>query len=170
MNWKTLLGPIALVAVVGVLAIAIMRSKPKTPPGGNVANPARTAAAEPDDALRVGRHVFQPGKEDNEGTLDIFTDGKPVQHITGTNFILKDFVEALPGWKNGTDINGDGIPEVVVMEDSGGAHCCTSWRIFHAGDTVEQIYEVSNGHTDFFPFVDARHDGNLALQVYDWTF
>jgi hypothetical protein len=57
------------------------------------------------------------------------------------------------------------------MEDTGGAHCCVSWRIFRAGQTVEQIYEFTNGHTDFCPLVpDENHPGQYVLQVFDWTF
>jgi hypothetical protein len=167
MSRTRILGAVALVALVGAAVALVVRKKPDKGAAAAASAPAEDVAG----SLRVGRHVFQVGKEDAlQGSLDIFTDGKLVRHITGTNFSLGDFVEPLEGWTNGSDINGDSVPEVVVMEDSGGAHCCTSWRIFHAGETVEQIYEFSNGHTDFFPFLDARHDGNLALTVYDWTF
>jgi hypothetical protein len=99
-----------------------------------------TLEGEPVARLQVGRHEFQVRKPDaTQGWLDILTDGKPVRHIAGVNFTLSDFSEQPEGWTNGTDINGDSIPEVVVMEDTGGAHCCTSWRVFHAGQTVEQI-------------------------------
>src|SRR5207237_4028042 len=103
-------------------------------------------------------------------TLEILTNGKVVKRIEGNIFSLGGFDDTPPGWRNGTDTNGDKIPEVIVREETGGAHCCTSWRIFSAGPTVEQIFEVDNGHTDFFPFADVNHDGKLEIAEYDWTF
>jgi hypothetical protein len=168
MRWAKIIG-VAALAIVLVAAFLLLRRK--APQAAPATAPAAGALdGEPLARLRVGRHEFQVRKSDTEGALDILTDGKPVKHIAGVNFTLNDFGEQPPGWTNGSDINGDSVPEVVVMEDTGGAHCCTSWRIFHAGQTVEQIYEFSNGHTDFFPFVDMTHDGKLALRVYDWTF
>ncbi len=123
------------------------------------------------DSLRVGRHDFQVGKQDaTQGWLDIRTDNRIVTHMTGSTFSLKDFTDEPAGWKNGADINGDSIPEVLVQESTGGAHCCMSWRIFRAGADVRQIFEFDNGHTDFFPLVDVNGDGKWELQIYDWTF
>ena len=116
--------------------------------------------------LRVGHHTFRVAA----AGLEILTDGKVAKRVAGENLSLGPFDDAPPGWRNGRDINGDKIPEVIVREDTGGAHCCTSWRIFRAGVTVEQIFVVNNGHTDFFPFADLNHDGKLEIKLYDWTF
>jgi hypothetical protein len=166
---------IAAVVALPLIAVAafLLLHRESPVPTATAAPPPMPATleGEPVARLQVGRHEFQVRKPDaTQGWLDILTDGKLVKHIAGVNFTLNDFGEQPEGWTNGSDINGDSVPEVVVMEDTGGAHCCTSWRIFHAGQTVEQIYEVSNGHTDFFPFIDLTHDGKLALRVYDWTF
>ena len=61
-------------------------------------------------------------------------------------------------------------PKCWSRNTTGGAHCCTSWRIFSAGQDVRQIYEFDNGHTDFFPLVDVNGDGKFELQIFDWTF
>jgi len=159
-----------LVAIPIVLVAAFLLVSRKQPPPAQARGFRASLEGQPLATLRVGRHEFQVRKSDAGGSLDILTEGKSVKHITGVNFRLDDFGETPAGWKNGSDINGDSVPEVVVMEDTGGAHCCTSWRIFHAGDSVDQIYEFTNGHTDLFPFVDMTHDGKLALRVYDWTF
>ncbi len=164
MGRTKILGAAAVLVVLAGAAL-LLRQKPDV-----AAAPTAPAASGSGGTLRVGRHEFQVRKTDAEGALAILTDGKLVKHITGVNFSLNDFPEAPPDWKNGTDINGDSVPEVVVMEDTGGAHCCTSWRIFHAGQTVEQIYEFTNGHTDLFPFADINHDGKMELRIYDWTF
>jgi hypothetical protein len=128
-------------------------------------------AGEPDDSLRIGRHVFQVRRQDpTRGSLDILTDGKVVKHITGAAFSLHDFGDEPAGWKNGSDINGDSVPEVLVQEYTGGMHCCTSWRIFRAGREVEQIFEFSNGHTDFCPLIQEDGNSRFAVQLVDWTF
>jgi hypothetical protein len=121
----------------------------------------------PDGWLRVGAHTFRVTASN---TLEIATNGRVAKRISGHNFSLGPFDDAPPEWRNGHDINSDGIPEVIVREDAGGAHCCTSWRIFSAGPSVQQIFTVDNGHTDFFPFEDLNDDGNLEIKIYDWTF
>jgi len=147
-----------------------LRLKPEKPPPMRLAV-VQLTTDEIVDSLQVGRHVFQVRKHDEtEGSLDVLTDGKITSHMTGAVFSLKDFTDEPAGWKNGTDINGDSIPEVLVEESTGGAHCCISWRIFRAGNDARQIYEFDNGHTDFFPLVDVNGDGRFELQIYDWTF
>jgi hypothetical protein len=158
--------------VVGGLTVAaiagLMIWKTRTPVSPSPAQ----AAQEGPDSLRVGRHLFRVSNENpGQGTLEILSEGQPAQRIAGGAFSLTDLGQDDPGWKNGADINGDGIPEVIVRESTGGAHCCISWRIFSAGPAeAKQIYQFDNGHTDFFPFFDANGDGKLEVKRYDWTF
>src|SRR5436309_1285585 len=116
MSWKRMLGAVSVLVVLGAAVALLLRPKPDKDTAFAEAAPAE----ESDGSLRIGRHMFRAGKEDAlQGSLDIFTDGKLVRHITGSNFSLKDFTDELPGWTNGTDINGDSVSEVVVMEDTG---------------------------------------------------
>ena len=93
-----------------------------------------------------------------------------MQTLEGGIFILADFEDAPKNWKNGDDLNGDGIPDVVVQEYTGGAHCCTTWHIFTLSNPLRQIAEFEAQHSDLFPFADVNNDGKLELVKFDWTF
>jgi hypothetical protein len=170
MTLRRIIAPAAVFILLAV-AYALVRHQPEKPRRLAVLAVVSLNNDEPIDSLRVGRHTFQVRKQDaTQGSLDIRTDGKLVTHTTGATFTVRDFTDQPAGWTNGMDINGDSIPEVVVQEYTGGAHCCTSWRIFRAGRDVQPIYAFDNGHTDFFPLVDVNSDGICELQIFDWTF
>src|SRR5260370_31812011 len=43
---------------------------------------------------------------------------------------------------SGTDINGDGKPELIVQGYSGGAHCCYTYRIISLSGGVPLVCEI----------------------------
>jgi hypothetical protein len=44
------------------------------------------------------------------------------------------------------DLTGDGIPELLVEESSGGAHCCHTFRVFSLGATPELLLDFPAGN------------------------
>lgn len=68
-----------------------------------------------------------------------------------------------------TDLTGDGVPEAVVLEWSGGAHCCFTLHIcqFTPRFHVQQI-ELKHGSEGVF--VQADDDPALEIRMHDWTF
>ena len=46
----------------------------------------------------------------------------------------------------GTDINGDGFPDLVVSAWSGGAHCCYSTAVYSVGQDVKPILVLETGN------------------------
>jgi streptogramin lyase len=72
-----------------------------------------------------------------------------------------------------TDLDGDGEPEVIVPIDSGGAHCCTSWRVYRWVAATRR-YEGSEqmwGDTTSAPrMIDLNHDGRPELVAKDDRF
>lgn len=70
----------------------------------------------------------------------------------------------------GTDLSGDGVPNFVVTEWSGGAHCCFLLKVFAAGEEFRQVAELDLEHTGGAEFTDADGDGRWELTAHDWTF
>ncbi len=72
------------------------------------------------------------------------------------------------------DINGDGVPDVVVREYTGGAHCCTIDHLFSLGQDGLRHIELHHGHGDpDLPggrFIQADDDPALEVRTLEWTF
>jgi hypothetical protein len=69
----------------------------------------------------------------------------------------------------GTDINGDGIPEIIVEYFSGGVHCCLQYTVFSLGKTLKFV-TVMNGEHSGFEFKDIDGDGKYEAIGRDWGF
>jgi hypothetical protein len=67
----------------------------------------------------------------------------------------------------GQDINNDGIPEFVLGEWTGGAHCCYTYKIFSLGNEFKKIAELDSGD-EVFIFQDIDNDGSLEIIGRDW--
>ena len=65
---------------------------------------------------------------------------------------------------SGRDITGDGSPDVVVTEWSGGAHCCYSTTVYsvEAGNAVREIFGANTGSC-MTNFEDLDGDRRLEL-------
>ena len=70
------------------------------------------------------------------------------------------------------DVTGNGIPDLVVREYSGGAHCCTTTYIFElAKDHFVAFEPIDQGHsTGRESFVQADDDPALEIRTCDWRF
>jgi hypothetical protein len=71
-----------------------------------------------------------------------------------------------------TDLNGDGIPDAIVRTHSGGAHCCSTYRIVsleRSGPRVLLEYAAGNGG---LKPVDVDGDGIAELMTGDdvWAY
>ncbi len=88
-------------------------------------------------------------------------------NINGEN--LKGF-PPIPEIKAGTDITGNGIPNVIVSAWSGGAHCCFSFIVLELGKTFKVAARINAKHSDLAHFEDINHDGKFVFVGNDWTF
>jgi hypothetical protein len=68
------------------------------------------------------------------------------------------------------DITGDGIPDVLVLQNSGGSHCCATWLLFSVGPSLRLLSKVQNESSYSFPLKNIKGDGVYQLIVADWTF
>lgn len=120
---------------------------------------------DPDASLRLG----WPGE-----SLEIFQDGKRVYTERSVNFAIGHlFGDAATNQLTavGKDITGKGLPNVVVSEWSGGAHCCFIFHIFEIGKELQKIAELDAGHGDGDThFADVDGDGRLEVFLRDWSF
>lgn len=69
----------------------------------------------------------------------------------------------------GRDITGDGVPDVVVEQFSGGMHCCTQSTVLGLGPALHD-YGTINGADGEVEFEDADGDGVLEARIGDWRF
>jgi hypothetical protein len=73
---------------------------------------------------------------------------------------------------SGADINGDGFPDLVVTDYSGGAHCCYTTTVYSVSDEPRQILSVESGHCGPGEFADLDNDGTLEFTTCDdgWAY
>jgi hypothetical protein len=69
-----------------------------------------------------------------------------------------------------TDLNGDGVPEVIVSSYSGGAHCCLEYEVYSLGRTAKKIADDLPGAHSECVFADLDGDGRFEAIGADWTF
>jgi hypothetical protein len=58
----------------------------------------------------------------------------------------------------GTDITGNGIPDLIVTEWTGGAHCCFTAHVFELGEAFARIGQIPGGDGGVL-FRDLNGDG-----------
>lgn len=68
------------------------------------------------------------------------------------------------------DLTGDGVPELVLADWSGGAHCCFTYYVFTLGPRFAVLDTIPLEHSDDARFQDVDGDGALELRTRDWTF
>jgi hypothetical protein len=69
----------------------------------------------------------------------------------------------------GSDLTGRGQPDVVIHEYSGGAHCCSTYRIFELGDTFREVAVIEAQHGEI-EFVDLDGNGIPVIELQDWSY
>jgi hypothetical protein len=102
--------------------------------------------------------------------LQVFKDG---QLVFSTNSHLF-FDPEDPGTDNGTprpltNITGNGMPDLVVGEWSGGAHCCMTYYVFELGDVFRQVATIEAEHGDV-QFEDLDGNNIPVVQLQDWHY
>ncbi len=68
------------------------------------------------------------------------------------------------------DLTGDGVPELVLSDWSGGAHCCFTYYVFSLGPRLAVLDTIPLEHSDQARFEDRDGDGAHELRTRDWTF
>lgn len=106
--------------------------------------------------------------------VEILKAGKRVYMQTGYSFSLgyaldhdqsPDSVPVPPG----TDMTGEGIPDLLVTEWSGGAHCCYSFHVFRLGSEFKKIQTIPVFDADESDFVKRPGIPGLVLVTADYS-
>lgn len=82
----------------------------------------------------------------------------------------KDEVFHPPAIPLGTDITGLGKPNLILIEFSGGAHCCFTFHVVELGSSPQEIASIEAEHSDYAHFEDLNHDGTYEFVGWDYTF
>lgn len=71
----------------------------------------------------------------------------------------------------GEDITGDGLPNVILSEYSGGAHCCWTYYVLslNSDKTIGIVAVIHANHGEAL-FTDLDNDGTWECILADWTF
>jgi hypothetical protein len=127
------------------------------------------------DEVTIGRYVVRTYRDAGHdgGSWEILADGRRVLAGEGWCFgigrMWDDASDEDPERLVGRDINGDGAPEVVLYEWTGGAHCCFVARVVWLGPRCRVLAEIEGRHS--VPrFLDCDGDGVMEVVVHDWTF
>lgn len=108
-----------------------------------------------------------------EGVFEVLRRGRRVYSASGGRFGIDqlhhdDKTHILT--RMGRSITGDSQPNLVVAEWTGGAHCCSVFRIFEIGARFKLLDTVDAADSAEPAFRDLRGDGNLDLVMNDHTF
>lgn len=160
--------------------------------GATIGSPSRCAAdalnstvlphreqTSPPYVVRV--YFDQVAKDGSDAYYEILKDNKSVFQQKAAHKGEKFFIGAMSDKdpdaslvKMGKDITGDGQPDLVVSEWSGGANCCLTFHIFEIGSTFRKIGTIDGKYGDAGPhFMHMDKDSKTAglqVQVSDWTF
>ena len=114
-----------------------------------------------------GEYVAKSLGVDSYGALQILKDGRQVYFVRKRNFLLESGEIPIP--KMGTDTTGDGIPNLVVVGYSGGAHCCFKIHLFEIGEKFRHLQDLDlrYGGTSFR---NLDKDAALEIVTTDWSY
>jgi hypothetical protein len=90
-------------------------------------------------ALRVWHNAANTGSQGFDAILTLAQAGEPAIQIE-----FFDNLDPLTG----SDITGDGTPEVIVETYSGGAHCCFSTVVYSLGSQTTKVLETGASNCD----------------------
>jgi len=97
-----------------------------------------------------------PNDEGSEGSLEILKLGTRVYASQHASFQIDG-----TGAPIGADVTGAGMPDLVVKEYSGGAHCCTSFEVFELGGSFHKVANIEQGDCDGGKFQRQNDSGYL---------
>ena len=71
--------------------------------------------------------------------------------------------------KVGDDFTGEGMPELLISESSGGAHCCYTFHLFRLGPQFSHIQDIPLLDADESAFVRRPGVKGLVLASFDFS-
>ena len=108
------------------------------------------------------------------GCVEILRDNKRIFSETGVIFQIggspnyADDPNALI--RVGTDVTGDGKPNLILGHWTGEAGCCYRLEVFEVGSDFRKVAGIDVQRSADAEFADVDGDGRLELIAEDWTF
>lgn len=161
---------IAHLILCGVIASIVTTSGCRTTPPVHSFVPNGTLQEE----LSSGDYVARTYREQTgDGSFEILWKGVRVHAAHGYCFRIakgcgEDKTNSLTSI--GSDITGDGKPNLVVFEWTGGAHCCYLFHVFEIGKRFRYIQTINAENSDLADFKNVDDDPALEFPTVDWTF
>jgi hypothetical protein len=87
-------------------------------------------------------------------------DGKVVFEVTGA--------EAMVNAISGSDVNGDGKPDVVIETHRTAGQCCYTYSILTPGENPPLVRQITT--TPPLVFEDRDNDGKVEIATHDFAF
>ncbi len=113
--------------------------------------------------FRAGAGFYQILKNGRQ----IFADSGNIYHI-GSNYEDEPASKLVSIGKN---VTGDGQPNLLISDWTGGAHCCFSFHLFQIADNDFRLIQTfDTEHTDYANFINLDNDPALEFRMFDWTF
>ncbi len=140
--------------------------------GGAVSYPDGSPAVIGQDEERYQEYLVRIINYENEGFVEILKNGLKVCSLhEASNF---GFAKVHEG-KNylllmGTDVTGNGQPDLVISEWSPGSHCCYTFHLFEIGDRFHHIQSIDAGSSESARFQNLDGTPGLEFITDDWTF
>jgi hypothetical protein len=151
-----------------------------------LAMPARSATSKQNPPLQKSESFggytvntyFDPDSNSKDAYYEILRNKKSVYRgratEMGEKFLIGKLYDDDPDAKlvtMGRDITGDGQPDVLISEWTGGANCCLIFHLFEIGPRFRKIADIDAEYGDQGPhFVHLDQAPGLQVQVHDWTF
>lgn len=132
------------------------------------------ASESPGQQVEIGTYVVRLQREsDAPGIVcEILQRGHCVRRWAGHSFQVgaTSWGGPCPEPVMGRDITGDGVPDLVIAEWTGGAHCRFLFHVFGLGSQLCDLGTLDAGHADLAGFEDLDSDGRLEFVTPDWSF
>lgn len=112
---------------------------------------------------RCGAYTVQlreNGFGDPQDSVSLLLNGRAV-------LTLKD---EMVGRDHCGDLTGDGVPEVILTQFSGGAHCCTTVSVYSLTTPPRRILHTDTQHSGGVSVVQLDGRGPKELVTGDWRF
>lgn len=130
-----------------------------------------TTACAADGSISIGDYEATVESPNDSDVFRLYKSGSLVKQID--DFLRLKIGGPLEGGSpdlaSGSDVNGDGIPDLVLFGWSGGAHCCFVTWVFSLGTQFEVLAEVAGVDSEV-RIQQMDNDAALEFRVRDWTF
>lgn len=116
------------------------------------------------DEAGLGRaEILKDGKR-------VWADSDGVVYRVGHVYERTESEPGVADLRIGTDITGDGLPDLVISRWSGGLHCCFDFFVFELQPKFRLLTMLQGGHSDHSSFQDLDGDSIPEFLTADWVF